>query len=257
VTTDKHPTTPDTGSAIGAYFAVLIDKIRRAADTQAQALAAAADACAEALAAGGVVHLFDTGHMISQELVRRAGGLVAFTPLRYGGVLDNSNLHRGRSLPSGEEAERTLLRWVFAGDSLRRGDVLVISSVSGTSVRVVELALAARAAGLLVVALTAPAHSGRLAPEHSSGRRLYEIADLVLDNQAPYGDAMLRIDGLDVAANPASGVVGAALMWALNAGIIERLVARGIEPTVYESIHLPDGPARVEAAEARYAERGI
>lgn len=112
--------------------------------------------------------------MISQELVRRAGGLVAFTRLRYGGVLDNPNLHRRQLVPSGEEAERTLLRWLFAGDSLRRGDVLVVSSVSGTSARVVELALAEREARLLVVALTAPLSEAAdlIAEAIAAGRRI-------------------------------------------------------------------------------------
>ncbi|MFG3690249.1 sugar isomerase domain-containing protein [Micromonospora sp. NPDC047740] len=243
--------------AIARSFDAFIGKLRDAAATQAGALAAAADACADSLAAGGVIHVFDTGHLVAHEMVCRTGGLVAFTPLRYGGTLDNTNLRRGPRPAAGEEAERTLLRWVFAGDSLRRGDVLVISSVSGTSPRVIELALAARAAGLFVIALTAPAHAKRLDPEHSSGQRLHDVADVVLDNQAGYGDSMLDLDGLDVRANPASGVLGAALMWALNAGTIERLLARGVVPTVYQSVHLPGGWERLREAEARYTETGV
>jgi len=102
---------------------------------------------------------------------------VGWSPSRRcaaGGLLGNPNLHRRQLAPSGEEAERTLLRWVFAGDSLRRGDVLVVSSVSGTSARVVELALAAREAALLVVALTAPVSEAAdlIAEAIAVGRRI-------------------------------------------------------------------------------------
>lgn len=239
------------------YFAALTAKLSRAAESQAGVLARAAEACADALAAGGVIHLFDTGHMVSHELVYRTGGLPGFTPLRFGGTLDNHNLRRGPPVGTDEAAERALLDWVFAGQTLRPGDVLVISSVSGTSMRVVELAHQARARGLTVVALTAPAYAARLEPRHSSGLRLHEVADLVLDDQADYGDAMLEVDGLDQRICPISGVAGAVLMWALTAGIVERLLARGITPSVFPSVNLPDGPEQVRRVEDRYRAEGI
>jgi uncharacterized phosphosugar-binding protein len=107
-----------------------------------------------------------------------------------------------------------------------------------------------------VIALTAPAHSGRLEPQHPSGRRLYEVADIVLDNHAEYGDAFLQIGDLDRRVAPLSGIGAAVLMWALTAGIVERLLERGIEPSIFTSINLPNGPAAVEAIERRYRERG-
>lgn len=246
---------------ISGYLAALGARLAELS-AEETALDAAADACAEALMARHVIHLRDTGHLISHEMISRTGGLVAYTPLTYGGSVQNANLHRAarnESAISPDEqvqAERALLHWVFAQGTLRSGDVLIIGSVSGTGWRLIELALAARDHGITVVALTSPVHSGRLPSTHPSGKRLFEVADIVLNNHAPYGDAFFEIDGFDTKVGPFSGIAAATLMWALTVGIVERLVAHGIDPSVYTSINLPGGPAAVEHIESRYRELG-
>src|SRR5438309_8480644 len=165
---------------IACYFSSLNERLAELQCDDAPALDAAADVCARALANKHVIHLHDTGHLISHEMIARTGGLVAYTPFTYGGALNNTNLHRASqngssgSLAERLAAERALLQWVFAQGTLQLGDVLIIGSVSGTGWRLVELALQAKARGLTVIALTAPAHSGRLAPQHPSGKRLFE-----------------------------------------------------------------------------------
>jgi uncharacterized phosphosugar-binding protein len=209
-----------------------------------------------------VIHLHDTGHIISHEMIARTGGLVAYTPLSYRGMLDDHNLHRasqpdGPMSPDGMvTAERALLEWVFAQGTLRAGDVLIIGSVSGTGTRLVELACQARARGLTVIALTAPSFSSRLPAQHPSGQRLFEVADIVLDNHAEYGDSFLSLDGLERKICPISGVGATVLMWALTAGIVQRLLERGLSPSVYTSVNLPGGPRAVEEAEAEYRRKG-
>lgn len=248
--------------AITGYFTVLNDRLAELQRDETVSLDAAADACAAALANRHVVHLHDTGHLISHEMIARTGGLVAYTPFTYGGALDNANLYRasqngsGGSLEERVAAERALLQWVFAQGTLQSGDVLIIGSVSGTGWRLVELALQAKARGLTVIALTAPVHSGRLAPQHPSGKRLFEVADIVLDNHAQYGDSFFEIEGFDTKVAAISGIAAAVLMWSLTVGIVERLVAQGLEPSVYTSVNLPGGPAAVEQTEARYRDLG-
>jgi len=134
--------------------------------------------------------------------------------------------------------------------------VLFIGSVSGKSKNVVELAIQAREMGVTVVAITSLEYSSRLQSEHPTGKRLYEVADLTIDNHAPYGDAMLEVEGLDVKACPASGLAAACIMWAITAGIIERLLERGLVPTVYRSVNAPGGPEDVRSRQERYKELG-
>jgi len=180
---------------------------------------------------------------------------VGLTAFRFNLQVENANLYRQRQ----GGARKPALGFVaVALDSsqIQPGDVLIIGSVSGKSAVVVELALQARERGVKVIALTAPAYSGRLISEHPSGKRLFESADLVLDNGAPYGDGMLEVEGLPYAICPASGVGAVVTLWAMVARITELLLARGMTPAVFPSVNRPDGPALVEAARAQYERNG-
>ena len=141
------------------------------------------------------------------------------------------NVVRSRSAPPAAP-DNTLaygyIQHVFDSGQLRPGDVLFVGSVSGKSANVVELAIQARAHGLTVIAITAMAYSPELDSLHPSGKRLYEVADLVLDNHAPFGDAMLPIEGLDYPVIPASGFGAVTVLWGVVAGIIERMLAEGL-----------------------------
>jgi uncharacterized phosphosugar-binding protein len=108
-----------------------------------------------------------------------------------------------------------------------------------------------------VIAVTALGYSSRLASEHPSGKRLFESADLVLDNHAPYGDGMLTVEGLDYPICPASGLGAVAVLWGVVAGMVEELLARGLKPTIYPSVNRPDGRALVAAVEAEAQAKGF
>lgn len=215
----------------------------------------AAKLCADTMAAGGVVHVFDSGHMLSSELINRAGGLVAMSALSIG--LNVVNPVKARpDVPPSPALSYAYIEHVFETNQLRAGDILFVGSVSGKSANVVELALQARQHGLKVIAITALAYSPKLASEHPSGKHLFEVADLVLDNGAPYGDAMIDVQGLDYPVLPASGIGAAAVMWAVTAGIIEELQARGLKPTVFPSVNRPDGKTLVSQVEAEALRKG-
>lgn len=239
---------------IEQYFAALQAKIAEIA-ADPQPLRDAAALCSAALANGGVIHIFDSGHMVSSELVNRAGGLVALSALSF--QLNVVNPVKSRTAqPDEASLSSAYIGHVFETNQLRRGDVLFVGSVSGKTANVVELALQARAHGLTVIVLTALAYSAQLASEHPSGKRLFEVADLVLDNHAPYGDAMLTVPGLDYGICPASGLDAAAIMWGVVAGIIEDLLARGLKPTVFPSVNRPDGRDLVRQVEAEALRKG-
>ena len=241
---------------IDRYFdalRTLVDEI--AAD--AESIERAAALCADALTHGGAVHIFDSGHLVSHELIRRAGGLVAFNRLQFGLTVDNTVRSRvARPADKGSTLGFGYIRHIFDSDQLRPGDVLFVGSVSGKSANVVELAIQARARGLKVIAVTAMAYSPQLESQHPSGKRLFEAADLVLDNHAPFGDGMLTIEGLDYPALPASGFGAVTLLWGVVAGVIETLLAQGLKPSIYPSVNRPNGPALVDRVDAEALEKG-
>lgn len=240
---------------IESYFdaiGTLVSEIRAA---ELKEIDHVAEICAHAIESGGVVHIHDTGHMLNSELVHRAGGLAGMTPFTFGMNVANHNPFRQQTAVEVDVTSETV-SLALKQSNIRPGDVLFVGSVSGKAQRVVELALQARDMGVTVVAVTAVAYSSQLESQHPSGKRLYEVADITLDNHAPYGDGMLEVQGLDVKACPASGIGAAVIMWAVSAGIIERLLADGLVPTVYRSVNAPGGPEDVRAREERYKQKG-
>ncbi len=236
------------------YFDALQGQIQAIRDDQAN-LQKAAVMCAESLANGGLIHIFDSGHLISHELLYRAGGPVAISRLGFSLQVENSAYARA----AGENAPTLsygYIKHIFETSQLRPGDVLFVGSVSGKTPNVVELALQAREHGLKVITLSAHSYSSKLDPEHPSGKRLLETGDLNLDNHAPYGDAMLEVEGVDYPICPASGINAAAVMWAIVAGMVEEMLARGLKPSIFPSVNRPNGRQLIHDMEVEAKRKG-
>jgi uncharacterized phosphosugar-binding protein len=220
---------------------------------------AAAALTADRVVAGGRLHHFDTGHT-AREPIRRAGGLVGLHGIEVSYGLDHP-------LPPGREPKGLLQdyyydneemgRMVAARSHVGRGDVLWLVSNSGKEPFPVALALGAKEKGCAVVAVTCVAFSKGVPARHSSGKRVFEVADAVIDTRGPVGDASIDVPALGTPICPLSGLLNTAAVWALQAATVERLLAKGVKPAVYRSVNLPDGFAWNAEAERRYRERGI
>jgi uncharacterized phosphosugar-binding protein len=243
----------------GDWFLAARESLARL-EREAQAeVTAAAELTAARLAAGGRLHHFDTGHT-AREPVRRAGGLVALHAIELDVRLEHP-LPPGRP-PKGLRSSyflesEELGRLVAEKSHLAAGDVLWLVSNSGREAFPLALALGAKAKGCAVVAVTCVAFSKAAEARHPSGRRLFEVADRVVDTRGPVGDAAVEAPGTGTPICPLSGLLNVAAVWALTAATVEALEAHGVAPSVYRSVNLPDGFAWNDAAEARYREKGI
>jgi uncharacterized phosphosugar-binding protein len=205
------------------YVDLVIDLLLRLRETQRDPIAAAADTIAASLQRDGVVHLFGTGHshLLAEEVFYRAGGLFAIDPL-----LDSSVLLSQGALRSTVTERRPGAAAEIAGRyDLRRGDVGIVISNSGRNPAPVEMAQLMKARGLAVIAVTSLVHSSALPPVPPNTQRLFEVANVVLDNGGTYGDAGLRLDGVANPVGPTSTIAGAVLLHAVFIGAMERLVA--------------------------------
>jgi uncharacterized phosphosugar-binding protein len=241
-------------SAAG-FAAAAEEAVRRVALEQAAGVAAAADLVVEGLRAGGVVQAFGTGHSqaLAMEISGRAGGLVPTNMIALRDLVllggEPPELLYAQHLERDPAVGRRL--YDLAGVS--PSDVFVMASNSGGNGSVVELAHVVKEHGHPLVVITSMAHTGRVTSRHPSGKRLFELADVVLDNGAPYGDAVLATGGITVCA--VSSITAALLAQMIVAEVVRAMLAAGETPPVYLSSNVPEGDAHNDALEARYAAR--
>jgi uncharacterized phosphosugar-binding protein len=223
------------------FLAVAEGLVARLATSEWPRIEAAATLITEALATGRVIHAFGSGHshMLAEEMYYRAGGLVRVHPILFEGLM----LHASARLSTALERMPGLAAALLGDHPMDAGDVLIIASNSGGNAVAVDLARLARDAGVHTIALTSLGHATSSEARDRGTPRLHEVAELVIDNGGVVGDAAIDIAGLPGRVAPTSTVVGAAIVEALVAEVVERLVARGIVPEVYASSNVAGGDA--------------
>ncbi|MFD5225112.1 sugar isomerase domain-containing protein [Microbacterium sp. NPDC058342] len=228
---------------------------RLAADAQAGALDPAIALMVEALDGGGVLQAFGTGHSeaFAMEIAGRAGGLIPTN--RF--ALRDIAMHGERGievLTSSLEREPWVVDELMATVTVGEADVFLIASNSGVNGSIVGTALWAQERGHKVIAVTSLQHTSRVEPKHPSGKRLSEIADVVIDNLAPYGDTTLEL-GDGIGAGAISSITGAFIAQLLTLGVARTVAERGDTPPMYISANIPGGDAHNSVLEDRYAGR--
>lgn len=232
------------------YFAVVRQLLAEVEVAEGRVLEEAAAAVAKCIAGGNVLHFFAAGHshLLGEELFYRAGGLVPVNVLFEPGLM----LHHGAGKSSRLERLPGYAAIILEEARTRPGDVMIVASTSGVNVVPVEMALEARKRGLFLIALTSVDGSRQTPARHPSGQRLCDLADLVLDNHAPAGDAAVEVQGLDYKVAPVSTVLGAAILDSLVVLVTEKFVQQGIEPPVFRSANVPGGEEHNAKFLARY-----
>ena len=240
------------------YLAKVREVIDRLEASQAGPIDALAAAVADGLANGKAIFIAPLGHGNEGDLLHRAGGLMAANRFNYSFHVDQtiaaSLKDREREQPF--EAELETARLAVCAGHLRRGDFLILGSVSGRSARWVACAIAAREIGVRVIAITSLEYTAKVESSYPTGEKLCEVADFVIDNCVPYGDACMEVEGLAVRAFPLSGLTTTMACWMLCAQVVEHLLAKGLRPHVYMSANRADGPDFNAREEAEYGNAG-
>lgn len=235
------------------YLNILRDQLDKLEQTQEAAIDQVAKVCAEAIAQGGLLYFFGTGHahMLCEEPFYRAGGLACVSPILEPSLM----LHQGGAKSSALERLPQLGSTVVAESGVGEKDVLFLISNSGRNSVPIDAALEGKKRGAVTVALTSMAHSSAVTSRHSSGKRLFEVCDYVLDNCGVYGDACINLPGLTQAISPTSTVLGAAVVNLVMTETARLLLERGITPPVFASANTDQGDQANKAVIAEYKKR--
>jgi uncharacterized phosphosugar-binding protein len=219
---------------------------------QTEALDAARDAIATALGSDRLIYVAGSGHshLLAEEVFYRAGGIAAAQA-----ILDPElMLHLGAERSTQLEREEGRAERVLADYPVGPGDVVFVASNSGRNAYPIEMAIAAKARGATTIALTSLTHAHAITSRHHSGRLLYEVADLVIDNGGEYGDAALTV-GDGVRMGPTSTMVGVFILNALMAEAVDLLAKEGVTVDVYQSANMQDAEAAAQDMVRRWQTR--
>ena len=246
-----------------SYFEAADKVLATVRATQTEDIQRAAASIAEALANKKVWHFLDQGHT-GEEFVGRTGGMIALNPIKI-----NLDVHHQGQLPAFRTGQSSAFDYVAyrKGDvpidfildkcQIVPGDIMLIHSVSGSRGMPISLAIGAKARGATVIAITSLNYSRSLEPVHPSGKRLYAVADLVIDDCGPVGATLLKLDGMPEEICASSGLSFVYIMWALEAEICAILTQRGITPHVYRNANLPGAQQVNESIVKAYLEDAV
>lgn len=251
-----------TGSGVERieYLDAAIATLERLRDTQYEPIMRAAGIVADSIAAGGFANLFGAGHshQALEEAFPRNGGLVGMRPLTelalayYTPVVGSAGADQMRFFQEVDGLGSVIWRSHRFGEH----DCFVVFTNTGITKVSLEIALLAKEAGHPVIGVTSLRHASETETAHTGGRRLHEIADVVIDNGSPVGDAVVEIPGVAERCGAVSTVTSVSVVNALATEAARELVRRDVKPWILASPYFEgsdvDITARRRAAERQW-----
>lgn len=223
------------------YLNYVVSILQATIDSQCEAIEESASFVCESCLNDGRFYVFGSGHshMIAEEIYIRAGGLAYVRAILPPELMLHEMANKSTYLERLNGYSKALLELYKVDEK----DTIMIISNSGRNPVPVEMAIEAKKMGVKVIAMTSMKHSTQTSSRHSSGKKLYEVADIVLDNGAEKGDASFMIQGFDTPTGPTSDSIGIAIAQALIASTIDKLVKQGKQPPVFKSSNVDGADA--------------
>ena len=230
------------------YGRKLIEILQEAYHTNEENINLCIDKVVECIKNDRIVHMFGTGHshMVGIEVFARAGGLG-----NVNAILDPDQLTMFGTNRSGSvERVPGLADIIYDNYEINPGDIMFITSNSGRNAVPVEMAMRCKKEGIFTICITSLKVSENMKSRHPSGKKLYELCDVILDNCAPEGDGCLKPEG--IVTGPVSTISGMYLADMIMTTAIERCLAEGYRPDVYQSQNVDGADNRAVHEKYRY-----
>lgn len=234
------------------YFEQVNKVLEKVQITQQKAIETAAQIVANSWKQDGMLYVFGCGHshIIGEDLFYRAGGTASICAMLDSDLM----LHGGAVKSSHYEKMTGLAAPIFQRYQLTKRDVLMVVSTSGINSVPIEMAMCAKELGIPVIAIVSMAYKDD-ASRHPSGKKLCEVADIVIDNGVCHGDAAVQLPGTDIYAGPISTISSCYIAQAMVIQANEELLRTGITPPIYVSGNIPGGMERNQNLIDRYMPR--
>lgn len=223
------------------YYDIVTKQLEQQVTEEESTIEAAAQACADSVRKDRLIHVFGCGHsqMFAMEVFYRAGGLVPVNAL----LIPHLALFPKAKLSTIQERVEGISREYLNLCDVSADDTIIIVSISGRNAGVIDMALAAKEIGMKVVALVSKNFSSGVSSRHSSGKKLADVADIVIDIKCVEGDACLSLNEMPDKFTGTSTILGMTVIDMIMARTIELSVESGKIPPVYVSSNLDKGDA--------------
>jgi uncharacterized phosphosugar-binding protein len=240
----------DEANAARRYLTAAAEIVDKIASTQMEVIERAAHICANTIVDDGLVFCWGGGHsrMSVEEMFPRIGSFPGFYPMVELALTFYTSFVGADGMPQSFFLERQegYVEAVLANYEFGPHDSMICFSSTGINGLVIEMAIRAREKGLPVIAVTSVAHADSTPSRHTSGKKLKEVADVVIDNCSPPGDAVVAIPGLKYKVSPTSTIGAVAVVNALKARTAELMMESGVEPVVLTSPHFVQNEKEAE-----------
>lgn len=249
--------TPDQHFGMALFWTRAQEILDRVVSTQSEQIRRAAEVLADCIERDGVAHTYGTGHSraFAMELANRAGGLVPVDRMDLLELVPRAGWAAERVYNPDIERDPEAGAALLACHTIYPQDVFIIASNSGINPAIVDVAQRVKDHGHTLIAVTSMEHSRRMTTRAISGKKLYEYADIVIDNCGPYGDALLDMPNGRGRACSISSLTGALIGQMLTAETIGILFDHGHEPPVLLSANVAGGLENNAALRQKYAGR--
>jgi uncharacterized phosphosugar-binding protein len=235
-------------------FSIVLDTISTIRKSEAKNIQTAARMITKSISEGGLVHIFGAGHshLFAEDMAFRAGGLVPINP-----ILDIDYTFMGGPASRSSRLERLegFVDTLLESYEMHAGEVFIVMSQSGRNHGPIEAALYAKRKGLQVIAVTSVEHSKNQSSRHPSGKQLFELADLVINNHGPVGDAAVELKTGQPKVSPISTILGSTILQSIVAEVAGSIMEKGDTPPVWMSQNMNGGDEHNEKMASKYKSR--
>lgn len=166
------------------YLKAITENLEKIENEEAEQLQKAAQEVARVIKDDGLIFVFGCGHshLPGLDAFYRAGGLANVSPMLDTDLM----LHNGAAKSSRMEKMSGIAPEIFRRYKPSSKDMLFIFSASGKNKVPVEMADAAREAGVRCVGISSSSYYER-------GGELHKHVDIAIDCKVPYGDACMNV----------------------------------------------------------------
>lgn len=213
------------------YLSSVIEIFNRIENTQSENIKKAADLMADCTKKGGIIHAFGAGHshLVAEDVFWRGGTLANIHAILEPGITGHVEITKSEYMEKLEGIGKIIVDY----HRLNSPDIIIVISNSGNNIVPIDVAIEASKRGVKVIAITSLDYTNHLKTLHPSGHKLKDVADVVIDNCCPIGDAVLSFKDLPMKIGAVSTVAGTLIVHSLIVQAVENLLKQGVRPDVY------------------------